>query len=97
VKYPKPKRSSSAVVGGVLIQLVGGVIVVFGAMSLSSSYYTGGPQATVIVGVIVSLIGWIWLLVGLGRAFAGIDYLVQVAPEPTAPSSTNAAADATLS
>ncbi|MFC9353257.1 hypothetical protein [Arthrobacter sp. NPDC057013] len=80
----KPKPSQTFVVLGVLFQFIGTVIF---AIALPASFvrYSGGQAIFwVFVGAILLITGLILLLVGIGRALGGIDYLVAVAPSGAA-------------
>lgn len=86
---PKPNPSQPLLVVGFAL-LVLGSLVVFVVPALITSYFVAkdglGVVANtlpmVVVGAVASFLGLIFLLVGISRAAAGIDYLISVAGEP---------------
>jgi hypothetical protein len=81
----KPGTSQFALIIGLILQGVGGVIY-SGAFfsSLSRSIYsdTSGSSVGMGIGGIVAVIGWIVLLVGISKASSAIDYLVSISTPP---------------
>jgi hypothetical protein len=85
----KPSSSKFSLITGLVTQAVGGVIYFLAFMSSLSrtSIYsdTSGSTVGMVIGAIIGLAGWIFLVVGISRASAGIDYLVSVAAVPLSP------------
>lgn len=85
----KPNPSRAVLVVGILLWFLG-AFVVYAIPPLVTAYYVSkdGPLVvvnflpTLIAGYAAFLIGMIFVLVGVSRAAAGIDYLVSVAREP---------------
>lgn len=85
----KPNPSRALVVVGILLCFIG-AFVVYGVPPLVTAFIMARDDSAVVVnflptliaGAATFLIGMIFLLVGVSRAAAGIDYLVSVARDP---------------
>lgn len=85
----KPSPSRALLVVGILLWFLGAFLV-YGVPPLTNAYFVAkeGPLVivnylpTTIAGLGAFFVGMVFVLVGVSRAAAGIDYLVSVAREP---------------
>ena len=86
----KPSPSRALLVVGILLWFLGALLV-YAVPPLIDAFYAAkeGPMVvvnylpTLVAGLVAFFVGMVFVLVGVSRAAAGIDYLVFVAREPT--------------